>query len=84
MRLPNRIEPFKEGDNTRTAFSADVMNELISVCNAVLQMRGVNGVRVFPSDSGIVIDANITGSGGAGTQIINQTINNSQCLCKYL
>jgi hypothetical protein len=84
MKLPDKIEFFKEHDNSRTAFSAGVMNEMIAVLNAFLAMRGVNGVRVHWSDSGPVIDANVSGSGGgSGTTIINETNIVTNCLCKY-
>jgi hypothetical protein len=84
-KRPDKIEFFKEHDNSRTAFSAGVMNEMIAVLNAFLSMRGVNGVRVHWSDSGPVIDANVnvTGSGGSGTTIINETNNIINCLSKY-
>lgn len=65
----NFIVPFREGDS-RTLLSAGTANELVSALNALLSMRGVNGIKVVPSEAGFVIDgsgsAKAGGSGGVG------------------
>jgi len=62
-----QIKRFVPGDSERTAFSADVMNEIIDALNAVLNMRGEGGTKVYAADAGYVIYssgslANVSGS----------------------
>lgn len=83
MHLPEKIKYFTRDDPTRTAFSAEVMNEFVTFANAFLNMRGINGVRIYKSEDAIVIDAGAVSGSSSGTTIINQTITNNTCLCKY-
>lgn len=54
MRVPERIELFKAGDEV-TPLHVHRINELIRAINALLSMRGEGSVRVHHSDGGIVI-----------------------------
>lgn len=58
-----KIEPLIPGDSSRTAFSAGVMNEIITALNALIEMKGIGGTRVYRSEAGYVIFS----SGSMGT-----------------
>ena len=67
MPIKDKLEPFSEGDENRTAFSAETMNELIDAINAFLGLRGTGGIRVIKADAGFVIDGrHVSGSGTGG------------------
>lgn len=51
MRL---IEPFIAGDQ-RTPLSAEAVNEMVAVLNALMRMRGENGIQVTFADGNVVI-----------------------------
>lgn len=53
----DKIRRFEEDDDSRTAFSAEVMNEIIDKLNALILMRGAGGVKIYKADSGFVIFA---------------------------
>ena len=72
------IKRFDEGDSSRTAFSAETMNEIIDAINAFILMRGAGGTKVYPAESGYVIyssgsvatiSGSITGSSTSTTGI---------------
>lgn len=59
------IQPLVKGDTSRTMLHADVANQVINTTNALWNMRGSGGIRVYKSGYNVVIDgANITGSSG--------------------
>ena len=69
-----KIELLVAGDSSRTAFSAGVMNEIITALNALIAMEGAGGTKVFASDakyviysSGSVSNTTISGSMGSGS-----------------
>ena len=69
--IPDYIEPLKPDDFSRTAFSADVCNEWINVCNAIRRLTVVGGT-VKWGDSNVVLQMNSGslghgGGGGGGT-----------------
>lgn len=78
MPLGERIEPIKPG-GMRTFLSAALGNACISVLNAVLKMRGEQGIKVSMADAGICVsieetykkklDTVIEGGGGGGGSI---------------
>lgn len=86
--LQNQIEPFTEGDWTRTALSAGTMNELVNAINSLLNMEGRGGIRVYKSDNKFVIwGGNLSAASGSTQPIIptSGSVNNyyTTCLCKY-
>ena len=62
-----KIEPLIPGDSKRTAFSAEVMNEIITAVNALIGMRGEGGTRVYAAEAGYVIYS--SGSLGSGSLV---------------
>jgi hypothetical protein len=82
-----KIERFAEGDNKRTAFSAETMNEIIDALNCLLASEGRGGIRIVKSDANFVWEyTGATGSFGTGstqyTSSITQSYNYS-CICRY-
>jgi hypothetical protein len=69
------IPRFSQGDSQRTAFSAEVMNEIIDALNAFIAIEGAGGIRVYKSDNKIVIafSGSVSGSGGGGGNITQVT-----------
>lgn len=72
-----KIEPLIPGDAERTAFSAGLMNEIITAVNALIAMRGEGGTKVYPSEAGYVIYSSgsmstttISGSMGSGSIVL--------------
>jgi len=73
-KLPSRLEPYKADDYVRTAWSADCMNEIVDAINPFLNMKGVNGINVYKSDSNVVISyggptGSFSGSAGTGSAV---------------
>lgn len=76
MPLPGYIEPVEKW-GVRTFLSAALANAAIAVLNAVLGMRGSNGIKVHIAEAGIVVelapdykkklDTAIEGGGGGGS-----------------
>lgn len=61
------IPRLKEGEEYPSAFSAEFMNMIVDTCNAVRNMRGIGGVRVYMADSGYVISSSGSYSNGSGS-----------------
>ena len=71
-KLPDKLAPFIPGDDNRTAFSADVLNEIVDAINPFLNMKGAGGIKVIKSDANIVIAyTGLTGSGATGSVVID-------------
>lgn len=82
-RTPDKIELFEAGDS-RTLLSAAVANELVRSLNALLAIRGANGITVTKSDGNFVLSidpdqlpkppdesTDPAGGGGGGGSIIS-------------
>ena len=62
-----KIEPFKEGDDKRTAFSAETMNEIIEMLNSILQSRPGKGMKITKAMGGWVFESSASGSAVTGS-----------------
>ena len=82
-----KIEPFKEGDDKRTAFSAETMNEIIEMLNSILQSRPGKGMKITKAMGGWVFESNASGStpvtGSAPTPTTGSVTYISNCLNRY-
>lgn len=89
MGIKRHIERFVEGDSTRTAFSAGVMNEIVDTLNSVAKIRGVGPIKVTTSDAEYVISfsGSFAGSGSytppsdGNTTVVSSSV--VYCLCRY-
>lgn len=76
--VPSSIQPFVPDDFNRTLLQAHVANELVRALNALLNMKGANGITIYRSDSNFVIslaDPNI--DNGSTTNINNNNTTDS-------
>lgn len=50
-----QIEPLEAGDSKRTAFSAELMNEIIAAVNSWITAKGGGGTKIYHAEAGSVI-----------------------------
>lgn len=83
MKLPDKIEPFKENDS-RTPWSAETINEMVAILNAIRKAKGTNGIRITWSDGIVVIDGkHVSGSNSNNTGSSGGDTYTTSCISRY-